>query len=115
TELLQQLLVHLAAVRRSIRLQLRLIRTPELVRGDVLALDARDGLARRGVSVVRAQEVRNVKNDEREANEPEAPFEPAHMPSHAIEHCHKSSFQLSVISFSVPQFQRPAFGLTAGS
>ena len=48
-ELLQQLLAHVRAVGVAIRLQLSLIRAPELAGGDFVAFDLGDGVAGRGV------------------------------------------------------------------
>ncbi len=88
-ELLEQLLAHLAAVGGAIRLELRLIGPPEFVRRDVLAVDPGDGFAGGGVGAVAAQEVRNVEDDEGQHDEAQAPFEPAHVPTHPIQHGHK--------------------------
>src|SRR5207245_11198751 len=104
-ELLQELLAHVRSVRGSIRLQLSLIRPTELAGRDLLAFDFRDGLAGRGVGAAATQKVGNVEDDERQADETEAPLEPTHMPAHPIEHCHDCTLPASSYPLSASWFQ----------
>ncbi len=87
-ELLQQRFVHVAAVRRAVRLQLRLIRAAELVRADRLSFDGCDGVGGGCASARAAKEVGNIKDHEGEAHQAQAPFEPAFVPTHPVKHCH---------------------------
>src|SRR5262249_30233745 len=91
-ELFEQLIAHLPAVGGAIRLKLSLIGAPELAGRDVVAGDPRDRIAGRGVGAGPAEEVRDVENHERQANETEAPFEPVPVPAHPVEHGHVRTF-----------------------
>ena len=90
-ELLQQLFVHVAAVRGAVRLQLRLIRPAEFVGANLFALDDGDRIAAGGVGAGAAQKIRNVKNYERQADETQAPFEPVSVPTHPVKHGHRGT------------------------
>ena len=89
-ELLQELFAHVSAVGRAIRLQLRLVGTSKFAGGDFVSGHAGDGLARAGISAGASQELGDVENHERQDDEGQAPFEPAAVLAHAIEHCHNT-------------------------
>src|SRR4030095_8034727 len=57
---------------------------PPFSRGDGVARGVRPGRA--------AQEVRNVEDDERQTHENQAPFQPALVPTHFVEHGHWCTF-----------------------
>ena len=61
----------------------------ELLEGGTLRDAIADSL---GISTVTAQEIRDVKDDEREDDEAQAPLEPAHVPPHLVEHGHRRTF-----------------------
>src|SRR5204862_6596162 len=88
-QLLQQLLAHIRAVGGAVGLQLRLVRAPEFAGADLPALDARNRVARRGVGSSAPQEIGNVKNDECEAYQTQAPLQPTLVPPHLVEHRHR--------------------------
>ena len=91
-KLLQQRLAHLTAVRRPVRLHLRLVGAAEFVAANLAAVHHRHRIGRRGVSTGRsAQEVRYVEQNKRQANERQAPFEPVTVPAHPVEHRHRES------------------------
>ena len=87
-KLLQQRLGHLAAVGRPIRLELRLIRAPELLALDFVPFDDGDLVGGGEIGARVSEKVRNVEDDKCEADEREAPLEPVSMPPHPIEHGH---------------------------
>src|SRR5207253_11326325 len=87
-ELLEQLLAHVAAVRRPICLELSLVGPPEFPGGDFVALDFGDHVARGGVCAAAAQKVRDIEDDKRQADQAKAPFEPSPVPAHPVEHRH---------------------------
>src|SRR5262249_7190309 len=87
-KLLEQLVVHLGSVSRPVRLKLRLVNAAEFACGDLLAVDSSDRVARCRVGAGAAEEIRDIENDERQADENQAPFEPILVPAHAVEHRH---------------------------
>ena len=89
-ELSQQLLADVGAVRLPVRRHLPLVRGPELQDADAPAVHLRDLVARQGAArgVLRAEEVRNVQNDERHHHKAKAPLEPALVTPHTVEHRH---------------------------
>ena len=93
SQLLQQLLAHVRAVRGAIGLQLRLIRPAEFAGGDLVSLDVRNRVAGRRIGAAAAQEVGDVEEDERHAHEAEAPLEPIPVLAHPIEHGHRGTLK----------------------
>src|SRR5262249_37158355 len=87
-ELLQQPFIHVAAVRGAVRLQLRLIRSTEFVRANLLALNDRHRVAAGGVGAAAPQKIGNVENYECQADETQTPFEPVSVPPHPVKHGH---------------------------
>ena len=90
-ELAQELIAHLAAVRRPVRLDLVVVPLQELPGGDVPALDFGDHLAGERADANRGgivQETGDVEDDERQDDEAKAPLEPAFVATHPVEHGH---------------------------
>ena len=88
-ELLEQALVHAAAVGVAIRLHLLLVDAAEAGDGDVLALDRRDHAVRAGAIERRAlHEAGDVQGNERHDHNRQAPLEPVLVSAHPIEHRH---------------------------
>ncbi len=88
-ELLEQALVHAAAVGVAIRLHLLLVDAAETGDGDVLALDRRDHAVRAGAIERRAvHEAGDVEGNERHDHNRQAPLEPVLVSAHPIEHRH---------------------------
>ena len=89
-ELSEQLLADAGPVRLPVGRHLALVGRPELQDADAPAVHLRDLVAWQGSSggVFRAQEVRNVQNDERHHHKAEAPLEPALVTPHTVEHRH---------------------------
>ncbi len=86
-ELLQQRVVQLAAVGVAIRGHLRVVAARELADGDRLALDVREHLAR-GRAGAGGEKIRDVEDHEGQDDERQAPFQPALVTPHPVEHCH---------------------------
>ena len=88
-ELLEQALVHAAAVGVAIRLHLLLVDAAEPGDGDVAALDRRDHAVRAGAIERRAlHEAGDVEGNERHDHNRQAPLEPVLVSAHPIEHRH---------------------------
>ena len=104
-QLLEQLLAHVAAVRGSVRLQLRLVGAPEIAGCDRPAFNARDGIAGGGVRGGAAQEVRNIGNDEGQHDNQQAPFEPGPVLAHTIKHRHGVTFETLMLRHELPRWQ----------
>ena len=102
-ELLDQLVVDLAAIGVAIGGHLRVVAARERADGNRLALDLREHLARRRAGAG-GQEVGNVEDHEGQDDEREAPFEPALVSPHPVEHCHRSKilWETSMLTY-VPQ------------
>ena len=73
-QLLEQLVVHVAAVGGAIGLQLSLIGAAEIRAGDLAPFDARHGVVGRRVGAGAAQKIGDVKKDKRHAHQAEAPL-----------------------------------------
>ena len=86
--LLQELLVQARTIRALVRLQLRLVGTAERIHRDLLAAHRRHRVVRRRRVRARPEEARDIKHDERQHHEREAPLEPALVAAHPVEHCH---------------------------
>src|SRR5207249_3752534 len=52
------------------------------------------GVARGGIRTGAAEEIGNVKDDKRQADEDQAPLEPVLVPAHPVEHRHRSTWKL---------------------
>ncbi len=89
-ELSEQLLADAGPVRLPVGRHLALVGGPELQDADAPAVHLRDLVAWQGSAggVFRAQEVRDVQNDERHHHKAEAPLEPALVTPHTVEHRH---------------------------
>ena len=88
-ELLQQLFVHLAAVGRPGRPAAGPAYGPaELVGANLVTVDRGDRVGRGGVGVAASQELGDVEDYKREADESQAPLEPVPVPSHPVKHGH---------------------------
>ena len=87
-ELLEQLVVHLPAVGVAIGLDLRVVAPRERADRDRLAFDLGQHLARRGAGAG-GQEIGDVEDHEGQDDQRQAPFEPALVPPHPVEHRHR--------------------------
>ena len=96
-QLLQQLIAHLPAELLPVGLHLGLVRPAELVARDLLPLDDGDRVSRGEIRGRRLQEVRNVENDKRQTDQPQAPLEPVPVPAHPIEHRHEGSSETVIV------------------
>ena len=86
-QLLQQALVHVAAIGVAVRLHLLQVHAPEPVHRDFAPIHAGDDILGPGRLAVELP-VRQVEDDEGENDETEAPLQPAPVSAHPIEHCH---------------------------
>jgi hypothetical protein len=93
-ELFQQLFTDITAVRVAVRLQLNIVRPPEIGGGDFAALDRGHRAPKRGPGRVLLEKIGDVENNERQHDEAEAPLEPPLMPPHLVEHSHRRTFRI---------------------
>ena len=95
-QLLQQAVVHVAAVGVAVGLHLLLVDAPEPANRNIAALDRRDDAILTGTVERRApHETGDVERYERDHHNCQAPLEPVLVPAHPIEHRHgkRASFR----------------------
>jgi hypothetical protein len=88
-QLAEQPFVDVAAELLAVGAHLRVVATAEVGHRQVVAIDGGDHFTRGGGDGIRAlQKVRDVEDHERQHHEGQAPFQPAPVLTHPVEHRH---------------------------